>query len=146
MKIKSWGKYFIYSLLIFSFSLVGQYVFKTIKINNDKTFNYNPYLNDILMIVFYGGIGILLGLEHFIKEISKKGIWKLNLPKLVLIGVPSLYFSVFIFIYYSNIPFISQYLSYNWLIFSQGNTSYIAIFQVILGYIIVTSFYKVNED
>jgi len=145
MKIKSWVKYFIFSVLLFSFSVLGQHIFQSVRMDNEQTLNFKPYFYNLLMIVFYGGVGILLGLEYLIKEITKKGVWKINLPKLLLVGAPSLYFSLNIFIYYFNVPFILNHLSFPLVLFSQSDTSYIAVFQVMLGYIITTSFYKVNK-
>ena len=142
MKLKSWSKYFIIIVLILLMAFWGQYIFVGIRKNAIKTFENNIYLNNILMIIFYGGIGFLLGLEHLIEEIKKEGVWQINIPKLVLMGIPSLYFSLYIFIYCSSNQFVQAVLGYPIGILSKGSASFIAVFQLILGYSIITSFYK----
>lgn len=138
MKVKSWTKYFIYMCLILIIVFWGQHVFGVYKQNAQKTFNFRPYYYNILMIIFYSSIGSLLGLEQLICEIRKKGNWVFNFPKAILIVIPSLYFSLAIFIYYSNIPLLSVHLK--GLI--EERTNFINAFQIILGYSIITSFYK----
>jgi Trk-type K+ transport system membrane component len=124
----------------------GQYVFESIRRNIKETFNVNPYFQNIIMLIFYGGIGFILGLDHLIQEIKKQGEWVINIPKLVFMVIPSLYFSLAIFIYYVNIPFIRDVLSYPIGILLTGNANFISIFQLILGYSVITSFYKKNEE
>ncbi|HEY5587949.1 MAG TPA: hypothetical protein VIK86_03225 [Candidatus Paceibacterota bacterium] len=141
MKVKSWIKYLIYMCLILIVIFWGQHVFEVYKQNAEKNFSISPYYQNFLMIVFYGSVGLLLGLEHLICEIRKKGAWVVNLPKIVLMGIPSLYFSLAIIIYYNNLPFLSFPL--RGLIVSGAN--FINAFQVILGYSIITSFYKANK-
>lgn len=76
--------------------------------------------------------------------IRKDGKWRINIPRLILLGVPSLYFSLGILILSFPITFIRQTLSYPILYFLKCD-DILSIFQVILGYIIITSFMKVKE-
>ena len=145
MEIKSWVKYLIYSVLIFSFALIGQNIIYHAISKSQATLRYCKSTDFLIKIVFYGGIGVLFGLENLVREIKKKGDWKINFPKLALLGIPLLYFSFYNFIYFSNIPFISEHMNYNWLIFNKNYTSYLPIFQAMLGYVVVTSFYKVKR-
>lgn len=85
---------------------------------------------------------LLLGLESFLLEKRKNRKWKINLPKLLFLGILALYFSIGIFIYYSPIDFIRETLGYPYLLFSKSNINFIPIFQIIFGYIISTSFIK----
>jgi hypothetical protein len=94
------------------------------------------------MIIFYGGIGLLLGLEHLICEIRKEGTWIINLPKVVLMVIPSLYFSLAMFIYYNNITVLSFSIG----VLIEGGSGFIHAFQIILGHSIITSFYKNNKE
>ncbi len=140
MKIKSWLKYFIYILLILIMVFWGQHVLAVIRENAKRNFNAcYPY---IITTIFYVGIGLLLGLEHLISEIKKEGVWKLNLPKIILMVVPSLYFSFGIFIYYNNLTVLSFPIG----ILMKNGTNFISIFQLILGYSIITSFYKADRE
>jgi len=140
MKVKSWIKYLIYMCLILIVVFVGQHVFEVYKQNAERNFNFGLYYASVFPIIFYGSIGLLLGLEHLICELRKEGTWVVNLPKIVLMGIPSLYFSLAIIIYFSNIPFLSLPLRG----LMGGSANFINVFQIILGYSIITSFYKAN--
>jgi hypothetical protein len=142
MKIKSWLRYLIYMCLILVMVFWGQYVFGVYKQSVQESYNFRPYYYNILMIIFYGGIGLVLGLEHLIFEIKKEGSWAINFAKIVLMGIPSLYFSLAMFIYYNNIPILSFPIG---AIIEDG-TAFVNAFQVILGYAIITSFYKNRKE
>jgi hypothetical protein len=142
VKAKSWLRYLIYMCLILIMVFWGQYIFGVYKQSVQKSFNYRPYYLNILMIIFYGGIGLLLGSEHLICEIKKEGTWSINLPKIVLMAIPSLYFSLAIFIYFNNIPVLSFPIS----VLIEDGTAFINAFQIILGYSIITSFYRNSKE
>ncbi|MBU3216056.1 hypothetical protein LL033_01585 [Clostridium estertheticum] len=141
MKEKSWLKYFFIILIILFIVFSGQHILDGINKNAQETYNTHPYLQNILMIIFYGGIGLLLGLEHLIHEIKKEGTWIMNVPKFLLMGLPSLYFSLAVFIYYSSNQLVRN-ISYPIGILITSNQSFIWVFPLILGYSIITSFYK----
>ncbi|MPN49602.1 hypothetical protein SDC9_197224 [bioreactor metagenome] len=140
MRVKSWIKYFIYMCLIIIIVFLGQHVFGVYKQSIQETFDSRLYY-DIFMIIFYGSIGLLLGLEHFIHEKRKKGPWAVNFPKIALMVVPSLYFSFTMFIYYNNI----DVLLFPIKVLIKDGTNFITAFQIIFGYSIITSFYKSNK-
>lgn len=144
MKIKLWSKYFIYIVLIIVVVFLGQHVIESVKKNAETTFDINLNFQNALMIIFYGGIGLLLGLEHLVCEMKKEGKWKINFPKLVLMGIPSLYFSLTFFLYYSNNQFVQDILSYPIILLLNTSTSFLSVFQLIFGYSVITSFYKYN--
>lgn len=145
MKLKSWTKYFICISLILIMVFLGHHVSEIIRENAQKTLNFNPYYTNVIMIIFYGSIGLLLGLEHFISELKKKGKWMLILPKIIIMGLPSLYFSFFIFIYYNNNHIIHNFIAYPISLLIEGGSNFIPVFQITLGYSIITSFYKDNK-
>ncbi|MCY6485431.1 hypothetical protein OW763_13940 [Clostridium aestuarii] len=143
MKVKSWSKYFVFIFLILVIVFGGQYILEGIRKNAQATYIIPWYLS-VIMIIFYVSIGLLMGLEHLICEIKKEGTWAINLPKIVLMGLPSLYFSLTVFICYSNNQFVRNVWAYPIGILIK-NTTIISVFQLILGYSIITSFYKHNE-
>jgi len=106
-------------------------------------YNALPFLT--LSLVIFTLIGFLLGLEKLILEIRKEGSWRINLPKVVFIGIPSLYFSIGLLDYYSKIFFISEVLSYPIRILINYNPNFISIFQVIFGYVISSCFVKIEK-
>lgn len=142
MNYKSWLKYFFIIILILVIVFWGSHVFDVFISNAKKNFDTNIYLQNIIMIIFYGGIGMVLGLEHLIQEIKKEGTWVINLPKLTFIGIPSLYFSFALCIYYSNNQFVHNIIAYPIGILITNSTTFLSVFQLILGYSIITSFYK----
>lgn len=87
-------------------------------------------------------VGLLLGFEYFINERRKVGSWKITLPKLILLGLPSLFFSLTHLIALINNTFIQDKL----LIFSRLGTNFIPVFQIILGYTAITCLYKYNGE
>ncbi|TDT51281.1 hypothetical protein [Fonticella tunisiensis] len=143
--MKSWVKYFINILLILIIMFFGEHVFEGITKNIQTTFKMNPFLINMVMIIFYGCIGLLLGLEHLINEINKEGTWIINSPKIVFMVLPSLYFSFAMFLYYSSIQFVRNILAYPVGILLESGTNFMHVFQLIFGYSIITSFYKRSE-
>jgi hypothetical protein len=91
-------------------------------------------------------IGLFLGLEHFINEIRKEGNWKVNLPKLILVGLPSLYFSLTHIFMYSGIKLQENVIGAQiFYLLRYFSADYVILFQLISGYIITTSVYKCNK-
>ncbi|MEF2114074.1 hypothetical protein, partial [Clostridium frigoriphilum] len=66
----------------------------------------------------------------------------MNVPKFLLMGLPSLYFSLAVFIYYSSNQLVRNILAYPIGILLTSNQSFIWVFPLILGYSIITSFHK----
>lgn len=137
MKSKLWVKYFVYISLIFIIVFAEGHFSNVVK--NDYYRGYNPFM---VMFTFYVGLGVILGLKRLIIEMKKDGTWEINLPKLVLIGVPSLYFSFAIFIYYNN--FLPTLVSFPIELLMGSSWNFMSIFQLILGYTIITSFSRTN--
>ena len=145
MKMKMWIKYLIYIMVLSLMVFGGQYVLVLYQSNMQKgTWGISGvYIFNLLMLVICGAIGAILGLENLLLQAKKEGTWKINFYKIVIWGVPSLYFSLTYCIYYCNIDFIRSFLSYPaaYLLAKNANI-FIGMFQVILGYSIISSFYK----
>lgn len=145
MKIKSILKYFIYVVLIFIMVTIREYVAYLFKTSYQIVFRAS-YCYEALSLLIGVSIGLVLGLEHFLGEFKKEGTWKLNLPKLIIVGLPSLYFSLTYIFYYSGIRFlfVIAYSISNYI--SRYGSGYMILFQLIFGYIVITSFYKSNNS
>jgi len=108
----------------------------------------NNYFNDNFIlplfwalttsIVLYIGFGFLMGLDYLLKERAKEGKWRINVSKLIIIGVPSL---VFGFMFYIIFLFHIPTSIFPRVLFSE-NPTYMILFKILLGYTIATSFYK----
>jgi hypothetical protein len=133
MKDKSWLKYFIIIMLIILVVFCGDSIF------DKKSYSQwiiNPF---IIAIIFYISIGLLLGLDHMILETKKIGSWRINIAKLVLLGIPSLYFSFGVFIYFGIGKYLPNVFTYP-IAMLMSNAKFLSVFQIILGYSIVSSF------
>ncbi|AZV56021.1 hypothetical protein [Clostridium sp. AWRP] len=144
MKIKTWLKYFIYVFIIIVFMYLLGYISVYLK-KLQEAFSISIYQYGLITFILYALIGFLIGLEHFLKEKRKNGRWRVNLSKLTLMGLPSLYFSFYVFIFYCPVPFIRAALIQPIEFFLRVNMNLITIFQLLFGYVVITSFYKVSE-
>lgn len=143
MKRNMWIKYFIGIILILIAVFIGNHILNLIKIDMQKnwTLNYG-YLN-LISVLSCGVLGSIIGLDCFISERKKQGKWKINLPKIIFISLPSLYFSfALLLVFNGSIP---EILVYPIRALISQDFTYMFIFQVILGYSIITSFYKEEE-
>ncbi|KZL90418.1 hypothetical protein [Clostridium magnum] len=145
MKMKLWLRYFVYMFLIFVVVFSGEHVFQGIAKIRENSFNPQYFYTSAMTIIFYGSVGLILGLEHFICEIKKEGTWALILPKIVLMGLPSLYFSLAYVTFSFNIEFLRNIIIYPIITLMVSYSGFLSVFPLILGYTIITSFYKHNE-
>lgn len=147
MKIKSWLQYLAYSLITLALIFLASYVCSQYRVSFKTTYQPNLYLVSIYTLI-YMMVGALLGLEYFIKELKKNGRWKINLPKLILSVIPSFYLAIFPIAFCSGVRFIID-LFYPILYSSSTVLGYglsSQLFQVIFGYLIITSFNRQRED
>jgi hypothetical protein len=87
-------------------------------------------------------VGLFLGLEHLIREFRKEGMWEINKPKLILVGLPSLYFSLGNIWFISGHQFVKEIIAYPIYYLLRYVSGYESLFQVIFGYVVITSFLK----
>lgn len=142
MKKNYWLSYFLYSIIFFCYIIFSNKWLLLLNEQRINTFEILPYLvwSTIIFIIF----GALLGIEKFILERRKEGHWEVNLPKVILLGIPSLYLAFGYYLYYCPIRFVQLTLTYPIQFLLQGNSSFWPIFQMLFGYIVVTSFHKVE--
>lgn len=148
MKKQMCLKYLLYLLLLSFVVFGGRYVIVICltKVRNLTWGASGAYIYNILMLFVFMVIGAVLGIESLLKEGKKEGTWKVNLCKLVILGVPSFYFSLTYCIYYCEVDFIRNMLSYPAAyLLTKNSDIFVAVFQLILGYSIVTSFYKTDK-
>ncbi len=143
-KLKSWLKYTIYFILLMFLIYLKMYFNK--KFVDKDTFQFHYYALVISFIIGIG-LGLLLGLEHFIGEMKKRGRWRINLPKLILVAVPCFYFSLSYVIMASSLPLpIINTLFYPTIFIHRYFTGYEVFLQLITGYILLTSFDKYHPN
>lgn len=144
MKALSWLKYFVYLLLLVLVIWLKGATEAAFQTDYNTTYQINYLLYSVINILPII-VGVVIGLEAFINERTKTGRWKLNLPKLILVAIPSLYASILYFL-----ALIQNETIYNIFItpvvkFFGGNANFIIIFQVVLGYSLITLCQKVER-
>lgn len=135
--------YFIYIISIIGFIYLGNFTIENNISHWDRSFV--SYKKKDLVFTFYPlFLGFILNIEHIIREKNKEGTWKLNKGRLLIMGIPMLILSSAISMYYLDIPIISRvyFFVFHTFYWSEFLFTYIAIFKLILGYTITTSFYK----
>jgi hypothetical protein len=87
-------------------------------------------------------IGILLGIPGFVRTCRQPAAWSFDWVKFIAVGVPSLYGSLFIWLYFSpvgsNLPFASTVLGF-------GGSTFPAICGIVFGYILIGCFRKAER-
>ncbi|WP_069999949.1 hypothetical protein [Cellulosilyticum sp. I15G10I2] len=144
MKIKDWLKYLLYIILILFIITIKVYVGNLSIAYSEQELRVN-YCYMVISVLIHVCIGVVLGLEHIIKEIGKEGKWKINLPKLISVGMPSLYFALTYIRIYNGIQFLQNIIVYPVVQFARYVSGSVPLFQIILGYVVITSFYKYSE-
>lgn len=143
MKIKSWLKYLIYIVLIGLFVYFNCFMEVAFRKKMSETFKVEAYIF-VIMALTTVAVGVVLGSEYFLTQMKESGKWKVNIPKLVVLGIPSLYLSAFYIIALSEnaAPILVTPI---FRLFHL-TTSFIPLFQIVFGYVLITSFYKVGEQ
>lgn len=144
MKKIIWIKYVIYSAVLFGLVVLKGYVEQSFI---DAYYRFEDTINIYMAVSLLIGvaIGSILGMEYFLCEWKKAGKWKVNVPKLVLLGLPSLYVSLYFFWLMSGSRIIREIIAYPLAFIFRYGSSYISLFQLILGYAIITAFHKAGE-
>ena len=96
----------------------------------------------IPLIITTISIGLFLGLRHYLQERQKTGRWYINYFQLFVLGIPTLYISFIELILRIDVPNLYNLsLSITRVL---DNTSF-ALFQVLYGYLLITSFSKTTN-
>ncbi len=123
--------YLFYLLFIIAFILCTNKIELILKMNA----TYNPILYAIGKIINLILFGFVLSIEFLFKQFKIKGKWRINTPKLLFLGAPSIvYLTLLILACY--IPIKISAVLYRGRI-----TEFIPI---VLGYVLGTSFYKIG--
>ena len=144
MKVKDWLKYLIYIALLLLIIAAKGYVGNLFTLYFKQEYKPN-YCYLVIIVLINICIGVALGLEHLVREMRKEGIWKINLPKLIVVGMPALYISLAGIWIYSGIQFLQKIILYPLLFLLKYGSGPISLFQLIFGYVVITSFYKCSE-
>ncbi len=129
--------YLLYSFVIIVLLLVVDHYNGVLRQAISTTGQYMP--NMLIISILFFPIGILLGLPRLIKEFNKRGKWTINVEKLVFVGIPMLYLTLYFF--------LSVYIPVLTVSGSQlllGN-DFTLIASLIFGYVVISSFKKCSD-
>ena len=145
--MKIWLKYLIYSIVIFGLIFAGRVLVAQFALLFDMYMSYEFFvLSESLSALLFVIIGMLLGFERLFTERKKDGKWKFNLPKALLVGIPSLYFSLFLPLAYSSLGVIYSPTRMFLINGGKHGMDFLPVVQVMLGYTVITCFYKKKEN
>ncbi|ADY54485.1 hypothetical protein Sgly_0114 [Syntrophobotulus glycolicus DSM 8271] len=147
---KLWLKYAGYLAIIILFVFIHIDIVSRI---SDPSKEYDTAnMNFRIMVIIFLNVlfGAIIGLETFISELNKRGAWKCNIPKLVLLGAPLLYVCIGYALFYTfnhSAVFFTGPLSLLSLTVPNYNfSSMLQFLQIFLGYTIITSFHKADKE
>lgn len=138
MKNRNWIENFIHALILLFYIMLTNNLLNNLYEKSQITYNILPY--HILYIVIFIIFGFLVGSLSFFHEIKKPGIWKINLFKLIFLGIPTAYFVLCLLITYFNINWLS-FITNMYLVVSVSSNM-CSVICLLLGYTLITSFYK----
>lgn len=132
----------MYTILILIMVYGGNHSLNNILNQQQYTFVMRPHMINFIMLLTYGGVGLVLGGETLFAEIKKQGKWKLNIPKVIFFGLPSIFFSfsLDIFVIFNGFTGISILDKLIMALYSDRIC--IAIAQLVFGYTLATCLYK----
>lgn len=140
--MKSVMRYVLYAVLLFGTLVIMMKIDVRLKNNiADNPANLMKWMT--IRQFLYIPVGIVLALPYLYSQMKTFGSWKVNYKKLVIIGIPALCTTFFFFIYYSEL-WIRNIIP-NFLLVTFSNMLTYQIGGIILGYVLLTSFYK-KED
>ncbi|NLP15745.1 MAG: hypothetical protein GX379_01690 [Clostridiales bacterium] len=139
MRKKTLLKYCIFILLFTLILFIKEYTIEKLDYMYMRTFGTAFSYICLITIPFVLNIiiGLLFGLDRLTAERKKSGKWKIDIPRIIILGLPSLFFSLSYYIALLNIEIFTLILY---------GTDYIPIFQILLGYVLITCLYKDSSE
>lgn len=87
--------YFMYILLFYFLFYWGTKYGYELYVKAKKSFDVSLTLTMIYRSIFPMILGLLLGFLNFTNKIKKQGQWKVDWLKLIILGIPTLYFGLY---------------------------------------------------
>lgn len=130
MKNNNWIKNIVCLILIAVLAWCGSSLLASYYEQTQRTYESKIFVIILLHILFYGGIGAILGFDNLTREIKKEGIFKVNIPRLLVLGLPS----IALILPYSYVYFIPSLMKYI--------DTLTLISSIVFGYTLITSIVK----
>lgn len=103
---------------------------------------YNPYLSWGFDTVLSVLIGLMLGLPEFIRRYKKPGKWRIQWERLLIVGLPALFFTFSQLIFFSSLGKYLSFILRPWVYESYG----VIICGILFGYTMIISMDKKGES
>jgi hypothetical protein len=127
--------YLLYAVLLFGYLFGVNYLFLTLTRYNARHFSIG-WLITLAVPVSYIIFGCLLGLDRLVRQARKDGVWSVDTVRLIFLGLPALYFSFYLLLYFAY--HIGKPVLPAWSLSQQ----FVAIAAVVFGFVLITSFHK----
>jgi ABC-type arginine transport system permease subunit len=128
----------IHAVLLFGYTFLAL-PYLNLMLLQYNSIHFTPWILVSTYPFIYMFLGILLGLDHLIGQVQHKdGRWSADATRLIILGLPALYFSCYLLMYFGNI----RVLFFRSLLFQHDVQQFFNIAAVIFGYILITSFHK----
>ena len=104
----------------------------------------NVFLIEPLKFIVLAFFGSILGIDNFNQEKRKEGKWKVNILKIVVLCIPSLFIGVFYIFFWE----FGGIMGWSLYLVSSNLFSFEAMqpmMKILFGFALITSFYK-NES
>ena len=141
MRNRKYKRYLLYFVVIVVILMIGGKLtagyYNELAESNKISFTKQFFIN----LVTYGGVGAILGIDNLIKENSKEGKWRFDFKKLIIVGLPAFVLSTPVF--WAIIIIICLKGKIDNIIMTIYN--FMIIFNIILGYVFITSIYIEEE-
>ena len=141
MRNRKYKRYLLYFVVIVVLLMIGGKLtagyYNELAESNKISFTKQSFIN----FVTYGGVGAILGIDNLIKENSKEGKWRFDFKKLIIVGLPAFVLSTPVI--WAIIIIICLKGKVDNIIMTIYN--FMIIFNIILGYVFITSIYIEEE-
>lgn len=132
-----WGTSFVQLVILVIYFMVA-IAFKGFidGLKTEDTLLSSSYILMFIDFCFYGFFGVIIGMINFVGKRRKR---KANVSKVILLVIPSLFFALSMFIYYSS-DSITLFDVFDSIIMKatlQGNIVF--MYQILFGYLLVYS-------
>ncbi|RCX18820.1 hypothetical protein DFR58_10489 [Anaerobacterium chartisolvens] len=91
--MQKWIRVLVYLFFIVAFIFLSENLIS--KAEHYSAISYSKNLYHLAIIFINIIFGALLGMEYIINEKRKKGAWKINFPKFVILFLPALLFNLY---------------------------------------------------
>ncbi|MEF9953274.1 MAG: hypothetical protein RR840_01015 [Clostridium sp.] len=134
--------YFFYLLGFILFCFLDGVLINSVAMEVEN-FNIGPA--SIIVITFLVNIvfGLFIASDHLIKEKIQKGIWMVDMGKIIVLSVPLGFLFIYGVLYFNGVSLIPQFED---IVFNGKYLPIMMFICTLLGYSVGSSFYKTDKE